>query len=53
MVLEQGTNNMCTKLVTNIFIFGCAVAQKSGKGDGVTFMKHNFLAFLIVVRQNN
>ena len=36
-VIELCVINRCTKFQTNIFIFGCAMAQKPGKGDDVTF----------------
>ena len=35
--IELYTNYQCTKFEANIFISGCAMAQKTGKGDGVTF----------------
>ena len=31
------SNKQCTRFQANIFILGCAMAQKSGKGDDVTF----------------
>ena len=30
--------NRCTKFQANIFIFGCAMAQKPGKCDDVNFL---------------
>ena len=43
------TYNKCIKFQANMLMFGCAMAQKSYKGGGVTFFKHIFWAFLIVV----
>ena len=34
--IEICTNNRCTKFQANIFIFGCAVAKRPGKGGDVT-----------------
>ena len=35
-VIKIHTNNTHAKFQNNIFIFGCAIAKKAGKGDGVT-----------------
>ena len=38
-----GTGNTNVKFQRNIFVFGCAFAQKkTGKGEDVTFMKRIF-----------
>ena len=51
-VIELCVTNRCTKFQVNIFIFGCVMTQKPGKGDDVTFLNRIFLAFLIVSLQN-
>ena len=38
-VMEIHTNNKHTKFQSNLFVFGCAMAKKPGKGDDVTFLK--------------
>ena len=35
---ELYTNNQCTNVQSNIYISGCAMAQKPGEGDDVTFL---------------
>ena len=40
--IELYTNYQCTKFQANIFISGCAMAQKPGKGDDVTFLNRIF-----------
>ena len=35
--IELYVTNRCTEFQANIFIFGCAMAQKPGEGDDVTF----------------
>ena len=42
---ELYTNYQCTKFQANVFISGCAMAQKPGKGDDVTFLNHIFGIF--------
>ena len=37
-VIEIHTNNTHTKLQSNIFVFGCAIAKQPGKSDDVTFL---------------
>ena len=37
-VIELCVTNRFTKFQANIFIFGCAMAQKLGEGDDVTFL---------------
>ena len=44
-VIELCVTNRCTKFQANIFIFGCAMAQKPGKGDDVTFLNRIFWHF--------
>ena len=44
-VIERCITNKCTKFQANIFIFGCAMAQKPGEGDDVTFWNHIFWHF--------
>ena len=61
-MIEIHTNNTHTKFQGNIFVFGCAMAKKTGKGfsrsfffnkgDDVTSLKCIFFAFLIVVHKN-
>ena len=41
-VIELCVTNRCTKFQANIFIFGCAMAQKPGEGDDVTFLNRIF-----------
>ena len=36
-IIELSANSRCTKFQANIFIFGCAMAQKPGKGNDVAF----------------
>ena len=40
--MELYTNYQCAKFQSNIFIFSCAMAQKRGKGDDVTFLNRIF-----------
>ena len=35
--IQLYSNNQCTKFQANIFIFGCAMTQKPGEDDDVTF----------------
>ena len=44
-VIELCVTNSCTKFQANILIFGCAIAQKPGKGDDVTFLNRIFGIF--------
>ena len=46
-IIELYSNNQCTKFQANIFIFGCAMAQKPCKGDDTTFLKRNFWHVLL------
>ena len=41
-VIEIHTNNIHAKFQSNIFVFGCAMAKKTGEGDDVTFLKCSF-----------
>ena len=41
-VIELDVTNSCTTFQANIFIFGCAIAQKPGNGDDVIFILHFF-----------
>ena len=52
-VIEIHTTNTRTKLQRNIFVFGCAMAKKPGKGDGVTFLKCIFWHFWLSYRKIN
>ena len=40
--IELYANCQCTKFQVNIFISGCAMAQRPGKGDDVTFFNRIF-----------
>ena len=51
-MIKIGTKNKHTKIQSNIFIFDCAVAKKTGKGDDVIFLRRVSLAFIIVVHKN-
>ena len=44
-VIELRITNSCIKFQANIFLFGCAMAQKPGKCDDVTFLIDFFLHF--------
>ena len=44
-VIKIHTNNKHTTFQSNIFIFGCAMAKKTGNGDDVTYLKRNFWHF--------
>ena len=44
-IIELCVTNMCTEFQANIFIFGCAMAQKPGEGDDVTFLNRIFWRF--------
>ena len=46
------TNNTHTQFQSNMFVFGCTITRKPGKGDDATFFEIPFLAFLIVVNKN-
>ena len=36
-IIELCATSMCTKFQANIFIFGCAIAQKPSNGNDITF----------------
>ena len=40
--IEVYTSNQCTKFKANIFISGCVMTQKAGKGDDVTYLNRIF-----------
>ena len=44
-IIEACAISMCTKFQANIFIFGCAMAQKPSNGNDVTFLKLDFWNF--------
>ena len=44
-ILELCATSMCTKFQANIFIFGCAMAQKPSDGNDVTFLKFDIWNF--------
>ena len=53
-VVKLHTNNTHTKFQNNIFVFGCAMVEKPGKGDDVTVLKCTFWHFLLpYVKTNN
>ena len=36
-IIELRATSMCTKFQANMFIFGCAMAQKPSSGNDATF----------------
>ena len=44
-VIDLCITNSCTKFQANIFTFGCAMAQKPGKGDDLTYLNRIFWHF--------
>ena len=43
--IELSVTNMCAKFQANIFIFGCAIAQKPSNSSEVSFLRLDFWNF--------
>ena len=50
-IIELYANSFGTQFQNNIDIFSCALAEKSGKHDGVSFL-NAFFALLLPLLQN-
>ena len=44
-IIELYANSFGTQFQNNIDIFSCALAEKLGKGDGVSFLNATFCIF--------